>query len=301
MKGMILWLLVLLICLAAPASALAEWELGDRAIIVNCNEYISLRKDATTASKRIERIALNETVNVLGVGLNGFLSVEHDGTLGYVDSAYMRMNDDYIGDVMELTDQQRHNINLFLSNFSEQRMGLYDEWDMNEKWAAERDGFLKDFAIQHLLFNRRDKFERVSSALGEARIRDEELNDAIWRYLKTRPAGAGSAEYRKSGDYYYLSAADQRTNGGFVSAYRVDKLGDSRYAVRFSIYGGDCSWENEDCRLTPGEAAMKYDRSDIGMAVIVVDGDGNMGSLDDRSTWRLERWIVGSHAVQNKV
>lgn len=305
MKRMILWLLALLMaCLTMPAGALAELKLGDTAMIANCNEFASLREKSSTSAKRIAKLNRNTVVNVLGDGIDGFILVEHLGEIGYVHGDYLKLCENYEnceGETLELTDKQRYNINLFLSNFSEQRMPLYDEGNAtNDWWSQDLDAFLLDFAVQHMLFNRPDAFETGDYNMFEMRLKMDDLDDVAWKYFKKRPSGFGMAPYSYSGDYYYLNPADKRVNGGFVSAYRVDPLGDSRYAVRFSLYGGDCGWEREDCRLTPGEAALKYDRSDIGMAVIVVDSDGKMGSLDDRSTWRLERWIVGSHGVQNE-
>lgn len=287
--------MIVLLCLFST-QAMAELKLGDRASIANCREFVSLRTEPSTSAERIDKLKLKTTVNVLDTATNGFMLVETDGNTGYVLADYLELYDDYenwAGETMDLTDKQRYNINLFLSNFSEQRMPVYDESDALNKWGARVDNFLLDFAVQHLLFNREDKFEIGDYTMGEMRLKVEELNDIAWKYFKKRPAGLGMASYSYSGDYYYLNFADQRINGGFVSANRLEALGDSRYAVRFSIYDADCGcWENDACRLTPGEAALLYDRSAEGMAVIVVDGNGTMGSLDDRSTWRLERWVT---------
>lgn len=287
---------LLLLCLFST-QAMAELKLGDRAMIANCREFASLRTEPSTSAKRLSKLELDSTVNVLGEATNGFVRVESYGETGYVLSNYLSIYEgyeNYAGETMDLTDMQRYNINLFLSNFSEQRMPFYDESDaVNEWWSQDLDSFLLDFAVQHMFFNQADKFEIGDFVMGELRLKMDVLNDVAWKYFKKSPSGFGMAPYSYSGDSYYLNPADQRVNGGFVSANRVDSLGDSRYAVRFNIYDCDCGcWENDACRLTPGEAALKYDRGMEGMAVIAVDGDGTVGSLDDRSTWRLERWVV---------
>lgn len=244
---------------------MAELKLGDRATIENCREFVFLCAEPSTSANRIDKLELKTTVNVLDTVTNGFMLVEADGNTGYVLADYLELYEDYencAGETMDLTDKQRYNINLFLSNFSEQRMPVYDESDALNEWGARVDNFLLDFAVQHLLFNQGDKLESGDYTMDEIRLKMEKLNDIAWKYFKKRPAALGMASYSYSGDYYYLNFADQRINGGFVSANRVDALWDSRYAVRFSIYDADCGcWENDACRLTPGEAALLYNRS----------------------------------------
>lgn len=287
--------LFILLCLI-PTQAMAELKLGDRASVVNCQEFVSLRMQPDTSTACISKLELNTTVNVCGNADNGFVQVEANGKTGYVLGEYLELSDayeNYAGETMDLTDQQRYNINLFLSNFSEQQLPTYDEFDAFNACNVHVDEFLLDFAVQHLLFNREDKFEMGNFAMGEMRLAENGLDDVVWKYFKRRPSSTGMAPYSYSDGYYYLNLADQRIDGGFVSVNRVDALGDSRYAVRFGIYDADCGcWENDACSLTPGEAALRYDRSAEGLAVIVVNGDGTMGSLEDRSTWRLERWIT---------
>lgn len=287
---------LILLCLFST-QAVAELKLGDRAMIANCKEFASLRVEPSTSAERISKLPPKTVVNVLDTAPNGFMFVEFLGHTGYVLSDYLSLYDDYknyAGETMDLTDQQRYNINLFLSNFSEQRMPFYDEGNaVNDWWSQDLDAFLLDFAVQHMLFNQPDEFETGNYTMGEMRLKMDGLSDIAWKYFKKRSGGFGMAPYSYSDDYYYLNSGDQRINGGFVSVNQVESLGDSRYAVRFCIYDMDCGcWENDACRLTPGEAAKLYDRGAEGMAVIVVDGDGTMGSLDDRSTWRLERWVA---------
>lgn len=290
--------MLFMLCLIST-QAMAELKLGDRASIENCREFVSLRAKPNTSAERLEELKLKTTVNVLGVAENGFMQVETDGKIGYVLDDYLELYENYenwVGETLDLTDEQRYNINLFLSNFSEQQMPLYDEFDALNEWNVQLDEFVLNFAVQHQLFNREDKFEMGNFAMGEMRLKEDGLDDVVWKYFKRRPSGVGMAPYSYSDGYYYLNLAEQRINGGFVSVNRADPLGDSRYAIRFSIYDTDCGcWENDACALTPGEAAQLYGCGGEGLAVIVVDGDGTMGNLDDRSTWRLERWITNAY------
>lgn len=290
-----------MLCLIS-ASAMAEPKLGDRASIENCREFASLRAEPDTSSECISELKLNTAVNILDTAPDGFMLVETGGKIGYVLGDYLSVFENYEnweGETLELTDGQHYNFNLFLSNFSEQRMPVYDESDAANVWGQQKlDTYLLDFAIQHLFFNREDKFEMGDFAMGELRVKADELSDVAWKYFKIRPTDLLGASYNYGDGYYYMNLIDQRINGGFVSVNRVDPLGDARYAVRFSIYDMDCGcWENDVCKLTPGEAAVLYDRSAEGMAVIVVDSDGKMGSLDDRSTWRLERWVTNAYMM----
>lgn len=59
-------------------------------LVVNCNEWISLRSYASTEAPRLATIGLGEWVWINGTAGNGFLSAEYDGIQGYVLSAYIK-------------------------------------------------------------------------------------------------------------------------------------------------------------------------------------------------------------------
>lgn len=286
---------MVLLCAAMliSAAASAELKLGDCAIVANCNEYISLRSYPSKDAEVIGRIHLNDTVNVIGTVDSDFLAVEAGGKYGYALAEYLELYDDYCGERVQPGKDEAYNLNLFLSNFSEQDMRIYNEFDMIDAWESDRNGFLLDFAIQHVLHNRPDLLERDDSSETGARLKKDYLPAIIRKYFKAEVSDLNSAEYSQSGAYYYLSPAEceGRHGRGFVSLYRVDALGDSRYAVRFETYGANEQWNNNVCYLNSSEAARQYEKSGEGMAVIVIDGDGTYGTLTDRSTWRLERWV----------
>lgn len=284
---MVLLCAVMLLC----AAATAELKLGDCAIVANCNEYISLRNYPGKDAEVIGRIHLNNTVNVIGQADSGFVAVEAGGKYGYALAEYLELYDNYCGSCVQPDEEERYNINLFLSNFSEQNMKVYNEFDMIDAWESDRNGFLLDFAIQHVLHNRPDLLEYDGYC---ARLKKDYLPAIIRKYFKAEVSGLDSAEYSQSGAYYYLSPAEceGRHGRGFVSLYRVDALGDSRYAVRFETYGANEEWNNDVCYLNSSEASRQYEKSGEGLAVIVIDGDGTYGTLTDRSTWRLERWVT---------
>lgn len=294
-------LLMVMICAALllSVSGMAELKLGDCAVVANCNEYISLRSKPSKNAKVLERIHLNDTVNVIGPSGSDFVAVEAGGKYGYVLAEYLELYDDYSGECVQPGKKELYNLNLFLSNFSEQDMRIYNEFDMIDAWESDRNGFYLDFAIQHVLHNRPDLLERDDSSETGARLKKDYLPEIIHKYFKTEVSNLDSAEYSQSGAYYYLSPAEceGRRGRGFVSLYSVDALGDSRYAVRFETYGANEQWNNDVCRLNSSEAARKYEKSGEGLAVIVIDGDGTYGTLTNRSTWRLERWVTSGTLI----
>ena len=125
-------LLTVMICAALlfSVSGMAELKLGDCAVVANCNEYISLRSNPSKDATVIKKIHLNDTVNVIGTAGSGFIAVEAGGKYGYVLAEYLELYDDYIGERVQPDKEELYNLNLFLSNFSEQNMDIYNEFDM---------------------------------------------------------------------------------------------------------------------------------------------------------------------------
>lgn len=58
--------------------------------VVNCNEWISLRKTSSTSAARITTIPLGEYVEYLGTSSNGFYMVKYNGYVGYALAKYLR-------------------------------------------------------------------------------------------------------------------------------------------------------------------------------------------------------------------
>lgn len=59
-------------------------------LVVNCNEWISLREYPSTEAYRLTTIPLHEWVWIRGSAGNGFYSAEYAGMRGYVLQAYIK-------------------------------------------------------------------------------------------------------------------------------------------------------------------------------------------------------------------
>lgn len=66
----------------------ALYDRGD-ALVVKCNQYVSLRSEPSTSAKRISKIFKGHTALFLGVAENGFYKVSYGGDTGYVLSKYL--------------------------------------------------------------------------------------------------------------------------------------------------------------------------------------------------------------------
>lgn len=271
-------------------------ETGYRAIVANCDEFITLRQSPDASAYGIQTIGLGEVVNVIGTEREGFVEVVYKGDCGqvtdadhgYVPTKYLHILDRYTGMEVKLAAEEHYNLNLFLSNFSEQGIEIYDEADMTEEWVFVQDAFYLDFVIRHTALNRPDKLEPGAYMLGDVRLKKQYLPEAVWRYFKKEIVDLDAALWNQTDHYYYWDQHAMPISGGFVCLDRVDFIGDCRFAVRFGIYGDGDAWTKEDCKRTPAEAAESYPLSRSGMAVIATDSE----SLTDRSDWRLEHWVL---------
>ena len=62
----------------------------DVMVVANCSEWVSLREDADTASKRLKTVRLGECVVDCSQGPNGFVYCNFDGTWGYILENYLK-------------------------------------------------------------------------------------------------------------------------------------------------------------------------------------------------------------------
>lgn len=179
-----------------------------------------------------------------------------------------------------VTAQERYNINLFLSNFSEQGMTHYDE-------ATATDAQLVDFAIFHTWFNRRDRVEWGDFGEDSCRIRDTHTAEIAKKYFGKTPASLAPTQMTYRDGWYYLSEPGGPIDAGFVCLSQVEALGGGRYGVYFGLHGAGEGWDNADCRLRPEQAAAKYPDSPVRAGYAVIDVGA--GTLEGRDTWTLRR------------
>lgn len=284
-------LLICLLTLALLSAPVALADIGTRLRVTDCDEYITLREAPSTSAPALARMPLGARVDELYGAENGFTRVCYRGKTGYALSKYLTEVDNYEGRTVDPTDQQRYNINLFLSNFTEAgfmwRAGCYDE-------GFEDAAALTDFAIDHCWFNRPDSLE-----WGEyfndnnVRLAEDQIAPIVKKYFGlsrfTPDHSPEYIDYRKG--YYYWLETGGHTKDGFACLHNVEKLGGGRYAVRFYIFGMGESWSNDVCNYMTWEAEEAYPPygfMPFGRAVI----DVGSGDLNDRSDWRLVRYAV---------
>jgi len=284
------WIVCLLAILLCGASALAEAAIGTQLKVVNCNEYITLREEPDTTAAELARMPLNQTAIALGVEENGFVRVGYQGQAGWALAKYLSGELEFASRV-EVTDAQRYNLNLFLSNFTE---ADFCRWEGAYVDSWKNTAQLTDFALEHCWFNRQDRLEWGEYFNGNnVRCPESQVAPIVEKYFGRTISPSHTVDYidYKNG-YYYWEETGGHTSGGFACLDQVELLGEGRYRVGFHIYAGAENWTNDACRYTPSQAQSAYPSYDgwyrEGFAVI----DVGRGSLDDRSTWALTRYAV---------
>ena len=112
--------------LAAAAPTLAEtMRIGDQAVVKKCKEYITLREADNVQATELARIPLGGQVIYLNPAQNGFALVEYGDTQGFVKAEYLG-NQTARATPFAITEEERRNVNLFLTNFTETGMNRYD-------------------------------------------------------------------------------------------------------------------------------------------------------------------------------
>ena len=180
-----------------------------------------------------------------------------------------------------VNEKERYNINLFLSNFSEQGMTFYSR-------QRHTDAQLVDFAIFHTWYNRQDRIERGQWGTDNCRMSDEYVGEIAEKYFGVVPDSLSPSKLRYADGYYYWQTTGGYMGMGVVSMSHVEELGSGRFGVYFGCFGEGEAWSADDCDLRPEQAAKKFAESAVHTGYAVIDTNG--GSLLDRSTWTLEQY-----------
>ena len=182
-----------------------------------------------------------------------------------------------------VTAKERYNINLFLSNFSEQGMTFY---------SAQRytDAQLVDFAIFHTWYNRQDRIERGQWGEDNCRMSDEYVKEIALKYFGIEPESLIPSHIRYRSGYYYWQTTGGYMGMGAAILSHVEDMGEGRYGVYFGCYGEGEFWSADDCNLRPEQAVGKFAGLPVHAGYAVIDTNG--GTLLDRSTWTLEQYDV---------
>ena len=159
--------------LAAAAPTLAEtMRIGDQAVVKKCKEYITLREADNVQATELARIPLGEQVIYLNPAQNGFALVEYGDTQGFVKAEYLG-NQTARATPFAITEEERHNVNLFLTNFTETGMERYDA-------ASTTDAELVRFAVLHAWLNRSGQWDVTEWG---SRLEQSNVTDDVLRYF----------------------------------------------------------------------------------------------------------------------
>lgn len=187
------------------------------------------------------------------------------------------------GTPVGVSDEARYNINLFLSNFSEQGLTKFG--------ADAADAELAEFAALHIRINRRRYVEPSDKAGYTCRISEAYIGEIAMEYVGRQPQNPASASLPYENGYYYFEEGAP-FDIGFVSMSAAEALGDGLFGIFFGCYGMNSGWENGDCRLRPEQAAQKYGNQAAvytGYAVLSVP----QGTLEGgREGWTLVSYTV---------
>ena len=190
-----------------------------------------------------------------------------------------------------LTSKQRYNINLFLSNFTEQGFCFRDGecFEIDDLNTA----MMTEFAVEHCWFNRQSQLEWGDYFNGNnVRLPESQIAPVVEKYFGVSIAANHNLDYidYKNG-YYYWEETGGHTPNGFACLYDFEYLGKGLYRVYFDVFGGGEYWDNDVCYYTNSQAREAYPPygEDIsGYAVI----DTGKSGLDDRSDWNLQTYAL---------
>lgn len=113
MKRFLSLILVLALLIGVVPAAAAEAP-TDVMEVFNCNEYVTLRREADTKSKELTKVLKGSLVYFQGYADNGFYFVHFDGKDGYILSKYLKNTYFEIGDLI-CTNQQVYNCSEWVS------------------------------------------------------------------------------------------------------------------------------------------------------------------------------------------
>ena len=284
-------LALILILLVSSAFACDGWRTGDHVQVVNCREYISLREEPSTEAVVIDRIPLDGVAVWLRPHDETFSKVLYNNQIGYVMQDYLK-NFFAVCErciPQNLNDTELYNLQLFLTNFTEQGM-LYPAGVLHGD--SMTDAELVDFAAEHIWYNRQDKLEWGEyKNENNVRLDKTHIPEVCLKYFGRGPELFTSNRYEIDGDALCWQETGGHTPYGFAIVNAVQDMGDGRYRISFCVYGMGMGWDEKVYSMNERSLAHEmpaYFNTEVrpyGDAVIHVNG----GDLMDRSTWTLER------------
>lgn len=260
--------------------------IGTRMVVDHCNEWITLRADPSTKAESLAKMPLGaDKLVLLDEDFDDFAQVAYDGQVGYALKKYLEVAEVFEGEELSLDEDQRYNVNLFLSNFSEQffavREGAYTSDNADPAMVL-------DFAVNHTWFNKENLIETGEWGDYNTRLSANKLAVSAKKYLNKAVKKGASENFVLQGNYYYWEETGGHIKDGFTCFDSVESIDENRIGVHFHVYGGGDDWRNNVCYLTPEEVQQDYWCDAEGHAVINLGG----GDLDERGSWFLERYAV---------
>lgn len=180
-------------------------------------------------------------------------------------------------------EKERYNINLFLSNFSEQGMMFYSSGRVN-------DETLVNFALDHIWLNRQDLVERADFGAHNFRIADDRIEGIALKYFGVAPESYASSRYAYHDGFFYGESTGGYMGNGVVSLSHVEDMGGGVYGVYFGCYGEGEFFAADDCYLRPEQAAVRFAGSAVHTGYAMIDT--HAAGLLSREGWTLMQYDV---------
>ena len=269
--------------------AVARRALGRTILECQVRMSVMTRTEMDTNNKENNRVVFHGPVDAVTTPLLDEALFTESLSDEEAAAEYLRLKEDYSGTRVDLSDGERYNINLFLSNFTE--TGFCRNCCFDASYVDE--AALTRFAIEHCWFNRQKQLEWGEYFnYNNVRLSRDQIAPVVKKYFGLDIKPSKSVDYIDYKDgWYYWEETGGHTDEGFACLTLVEKLDKRRYSVWFEIYGMGENWDNDVCYYTTAEALRDYrpyGDSPLGHAVIRVGS----GGLKDRSGWALERYTM---------
>ena len=237
--------------------AMGSYAAGARTVTVAFSDYPEFFSDEYVYGKKGRKPDIDRLATKLDDADTVMLS-----TAGQSGAADASPSDQ--GKPISLSPGELQKLNLFLSNFAEQRMTYYDDGSD----VAQVSNFAYIWSVINKPSNIRiegdhykisfDTVKKLADKYLGRKITDDEMYGYAWK-----DAYGGFA---KNG-WYYVPAADGESYASFAIADDVRELEDGVYGVTFSVYELDIDeyWDNNSTipkkfySLTPSQASSASD------------------------------------------
>ena len=257
---------------------------------MKCNEFITLREEPSTKAAALDRVPLGDRVRVLGEYDEKFTRVLYGNRAGFVLSEYLapmqRTLAAYAPVEVAEGSEEYANINLFLTNFTEQYFESPSGYFETE---AASDQEMVQFAIEHIWFNRPDDIEWGEWDEYNVRLSAEHIPAVCEKYFGRAPESMLALYMDYFDGYYYWTETGGHVPGGFAQMNYIERVGAEQYRVVFSVYGMYSGWDDSVFAMSRDELFTQHPEftgsyRPAGSAVFTA------ADLLDRGTWKLD-WI----------